>query len=366
MWDVDAGQSPTNSVFMGLYDGGDDRDSVLAVFGPAIHALEAASAAGINWPYQYGAALPATNDASVRAFYAHPLVKADRARSTCVRACACAMSRDRGAVLTRLLARAPGPSHAKLPELPKVPYLSDECERCAALKSAGVQAPTIRTTPYRSIRIAWGGDIMFLHELVGTNGPNAIYPCHVCLIDRETLQTVGVPPAKPPALRSIATAATHLLQLKTGPKKDQKRRSFSQVVAPIPTTEYSGNIAPSPLHVTLGLVKDLVVKLFEFAAALDERAIVNMRTASASRHCNYPASGHSASRYAPNNRCSATSITYDNRSMRTAKRAVNSCVSTRALQCVGQPHGNDWWNASTNSTRRARHGNTNSKRNPNS
>lgn len=269
VWDVDAGQSPTNSVFMGLYEGGDDRDSVLAVFGPAIRALEAASAAGINWPYQYGAALPATNDASVRAFYAHPLVKADRSRSTCMRD----RAEDRGAVLTRLLARAPGPAHAKLPELPKVPYLSDECERCAALQSGGVRAPIIRTTPYRSIRIAWGGDIMFLHELVGTNGPNAIYPCHVCLIDRETLQTVGVPPAHPPALRSLATAVAHLLQLKSGPKKDQNRRSFSQVVAPIPTTEYRGHIALSPLHVTLGLVKDLVTKLFEFATELDKRAL---------------------------------------------------------------------------------------------
>jgi hypothetical protein len=81
VWDAAEGVSPTNAVFMGFYEGEDDHDSTFAVFGDALRSLEIA-AAGINWPYQYGVATPATNDASVRAFVEHPLVIRDRIQRT--------------------------------------------------------------------------------------------------------------------------------------------------------------------------------------------------------------------------------------------------------------------------------------------
>jgi len=156
-----------------------------------------------------------------------------------------------------------------------VPYLSLDCERCRDLKSADAVTPSIRTTPYRSIRVAWGGDIPFLHELLGTDGHSAIFPCHVCLIKKDKLQTVGVRPSNPPPLRSLATAAEHLKKSTTGRKDTRKERAYSQVDTPIPSTEYKFNISLSPLHVTLGLVKDLVKELKKYATELDVLAIKN-------------------------------------------------------------------------------------------
>ena len=80
VWDVNQGSSPTNSVFMGMFTGKDNRDSVYAVFGDALKSLEIA-AAGINWRYTYdGDSDGMTNDESVKAFYSHQAVKADRAK----------------------------------------------------------------------------------------------------------------------------------------------------------------------------------------------------------------------------------------------------------------------------------------------
>jgi hypothetical protein len=76
VWDVEQGLSPTNAVFLGFYSGKDDHDSVYAVFGDALHALEIA-AAGINWRYTYDGD-GRTNDESVKAFFNHPSVQADR------------------------------------------------------------------------------------------------------------------------------------------------------------------------------------------------------------------------------------------------------------------------------------------------
>lgn len=81
VWDVEQSLSPTNAVFMGFYSGGDDRESVYAVFGEALRSLEIA-AAGINWPYQYGSTAPVTNDESVRGFNNHPAVQHDRKQCT--------------------------------------------------------------------------------------------------------------------------------------------------------------------------------------------------------------------------------------------------------------------------------------------
>lgn len=153
-----------------------------------------------------------------------------------------------------------------------MPYLSDACERCVGLKEAGVALPTIRTTPYRTIRISWGGDIVFLHALLGTDSHRGIYPCHICLIPKDELQTVGVPPTEHPRLRSLATATEHLKEFAIGPKGTRKQRAYSQTKRPILTREFIGNISPSPLHVTMGLVKNLIKQLFTEAATLDARA----------------------------------------------------------------------------------------------
>jgi len=77
VWDVEQGLSPTNAVFLGMYAGEDNHDSVYAVFGDALRSLEIA-AAGINWQYTYdGDGKGKTNDESLRAFFNHLSVKAD-------------------------------------------------------------------------------------------------------------------------------------------------------------------------------------------------------------------------------------------------------------------------------------------------
>ena len=87
VWDVEQGMSPTSSVFMGMYAGDDNHDSVFTVFGNALKSLEIA-AAGINWQYTYdGDGKGKTNDESVKAFFAHPSVKADH--ETGIRAQTC-------------------------------------------------------------------------------------------------------------------------------------------------------------------------------------------------------------------------------------------------------------------------------------
>ena len=265
VWDVDQGLSLLHAVFMGWYQGQDNHDSVYAVFRDQLQSLEIA-AAGINWPYQYTGAAPVTNDESVRAFFNHPAVKRDK-EGTCQPALCIYFAADIHLVIPP--AQTSDPDRKALFD---VPYLSDACERCVGLKEAGVALPTIRTTPYRMIRIPWGGDIVFLHALLGTDSHRAIYPCHICLTPKEKLQTVGVPPTKPPALRSLATATKHLKEFATGPKGTRRERAYSQTKPPILTREFVANISPSPLHVTLGLVKNLVTQLFAEAATLDTRA----------------------------------------------------------------------------------------------
>src|SRR5690348_9608488 len=93
--------------------------------------------------------------------------------------------------------------------LPAVAVLSPHCTACAALYECGVRSPAIRTTPYRSVWLCWGGDFMLLHTVFGCNGPNAGSPCHICLIGRDSLRSRTVPANTPPRLRSLAAALQH-------------------------------------------------------------------------------------------------------------------------------------------------------------
>jgi hypothetical protein len=231
VWDADQSQSPLRAVLIGVYCGTDDRLSIKAVFGPAIGQLERA-AANIDWPYQY------TNVSSTSNVFGQ--------------------------------------------------YLSDECGDCTALQRAGAVQTPLRTTPYRSIRISWGGDIMVLHELLGTQGPSATYNCHMCEMHHNTLKTAKPPStttAAPSApLRTTATATAHHQQYVAGPKSARPPKSQEQL--PLVTGEIAGCIGPSPLHVKMGLTKDLLTELQSAAAKLDERprkerrwfAVVEMQT----------------------------------------------------------------------------------------
>jgi len=67
--------------------------------------------------------------------------------------------------------------------------------------------------------------------------------------------------------------AEHLKQFTTGPLDTRKERAYSQIDRSIASIEYKFNIALSPLHVTLGLVKDLVKELMKYATALDVLAL---------------------------------------------------------------------------------------------
>jgi len=227
VWDVDQSLSPLHAVFMGVYAGGDDYESIKAVFGPAIAQLERA-APNIDWPYHYG--------------------------SITVPAAAAAQSNT----VIR-------------------PYLSDECDECKALKAAGAVQTTIRTTPYRSIRICWGGDIMVLHELLGTKGPNATYSCHMCVMPKKQLKTTQTPSSNPPALRTTTAATAHSKESLFGTKKTIAERSLSHKRAPLFTSEIAGHTGPSPLHVKMGLTKDLLTELKDETAKLDETPLKERR-----------------------------------------------------------------------------------------
>ena len=196
VWDVDQSLSPLHAVFMGVYAGSDDYESIKAVFGPAMAQLERA-ASNIDWPYQYG--------------------------STTVTAAA-----QSNTVIG--------------------PYLSDECDECKALKAGGAVQTAIRTTPYRSIRICWGGDIMVLHELLGTNGPTATYSCNICVMHHQQLKTTQTPSSNPPALRTTTAAAAHFKESLRGTKDTVADRSRSQIRLPLFTSEIAGRVGPSPLH----------------------------------------------------------------------------------------------------------------------
>ena len=226
VWDADQSLSPLRAVLMGVYSGTDDRESMKAVFGPVVAQLERA-AANIDWPYQYNSTNSSNNNSS--------------------------------STQPRVFGQ----------------YLSDECVDCKALKARGAVQTPLRTTPYRSIRISWGGDIMVLHELLGTQGPSATYNCHVCEMHHNTLKTAKSPsstPAAPSApLRTTATATAHYQQCVAGPKSARPPKSQEQL--PLVTGEIAWCIGPSPLHVKMGLTKDLLTELQSEAAKLDERPL---------------------------------------------------------------------------------------------
>ncbi len=222
VWDVDQSLSPLRAVLMGVYNGTDDRESVKAVFGPVMAHLESV-AANIDWPYQYNTTSHSNSNTV--------------APST--------------------------PPHVF------GPYLSDECKECTALRRVGAMQTAIRTAPYRFLRISWGGDIMVLHKLLGTKGPTATHNCHVCEMPCAELRTAKTPSATATsqALRTTATATAHFEQYVAGPKSAPAPMSQAQL--PLITGEIAGCIGPSPLHVKLGLIKDLLTKLLSDAAKLD-------------------------------------------------------------------------------------------------
>ncbi len=55
VWDADQSLSPLHAVFVGVYRGTDDHESIRAVFGPVIEQLERI-ASDIVWPYSYNVA----------------------------------------------------------------------------------------------------------------------------------------------------------------------------------------------------------------------------------------------------------------------------------------------------------------------
>jgi hypothetical protein len=98
-----------------------------------------------------------------------------------------------------------------------------------------------------------------------------------CVMHYKQLQTAQTPSSKPVALRTTATAIAHFEQSTTGTKDTRTDRSCSQIRLPLVTGEIAGCIGPAPLHVKLGLTKDVLTELYAETAKLDQQPLKQRR-----------------------------------------------------------------------------------------
>lgn len=158
-------------------------------------------------------------------------------------------------------------------------YLSPDCVRCQRLQRAGVPQTPRTCVPYDTVQLTYGGDMQFLSKLLGISGPAGRHFCTCCTVSEAALVTgrahallplqrhrdyhsaqsfASYPP------RSLAQATadhTHFTSASGdnsgggGGKLDNAKLYRNQIHPPLIRSEFSGCIAPSPLHVTLGLTQ---------------------------------------------------------------------------------------------------------------
>jgi len=176
-------------------------------------------------------------------------------------------------------------------------YLSPDCVRCKLLQG-GVQQTARTCTPYDTVQLTYGGDMQFLSKLIGISGPNGRHFCTCCLVseaavvkgrahaliplrrhhDCHTAQSFAQQP-----LRSLAQANADHAQFASvsrgSGKPDAVKHDNNQIHKPLIRSAFSGCIAPSSLHVTLGLTQRCFQYYWDCARALD-RVVLPLRASS--------------------------------------------------------------------------------------
>jgi hypothetical protein len=95
---------------------------------------------------------------------------------------------------------------------------------------------------------------------------------------RTSSPTVVATPGKTYDPRALSQAtADHTRFIASGGKKDLVKNYHNQLRSPIVNNEFSGRVAPSPLHVTLGLTQRCF-ELYQNAARELDRPIIERRT----------------------------------------------------------------------------------------
>jgi hypothetical protein len=166
-------------------------------------------------------------------------------------------------------------------------YLSQDCVRCAKMLRAGVSQTPQTTNPYHTVQLTYGGDMLWLSKLLGITGPNGRHFCTGCLIPESAVvkaqahalfafdrhrQCSGPDSFVQPSPRSLTQAnADHarFAGAAGGGRLATAKDHNNQIHAPLIRSEFSGCIAPSPLHVTLGLTQRCFALYYDAARELD-------------------------------------------------------------------------------------------------
>jgi Protein of unknown function (DUF1280) len=276
VWDVVDSQSPKNCILLGMYRGDESYGFIGSVFGPVMEQLAALTAeTALN-------VLPsAVPSAAPTAAVAAPTPRA----------------------------ASPPTAHLRGDPLAQrlridCDYLSPNCVRCQRLRRAGVQQTARTCTPYDTVQLTYGGDMQFLSKLLGISGPNGRHFCTCCLVS-EAVIVKGRAHALIPLQRhrNCHTAQSSFVQQQPrnlqratadhqqlaasapggsggGGKVDNAKYHNNQIHAPLIRSEFSGCIAPSPLHVTLGLTQRCFQYYWDCARAFDRIVLPYRATSS--------------------------------------------------------------------------------------
>ena len=268
VWDVVDSQSPKNCILLGMYRGNESYGVINSVFGPVweqLAALTAETACG---------ALPSPV----------PTTAGGGGTASALRRAARAIRRDQRKTKLR------GDPFAQQLRIDS-DCLSPDCVRCQRLQRAGVPQTPRTCVPYDTVQLTYGGDMQFLSKLLGISGPAGRHFCTCCTVSETALVTgrehallplqrhhechsaqsfASYPP------RSLAQAtADHTLFTSAstdcggGGKLENAKLYSNQIHLPLMRSEFSGCIAPSPLHVTLGLTQRCFDAYQTSARALD-------------------------------------------------------------------------------------------------
>ena len=264
VWDVVDSQSPKNCLLLGMYRGDESYSVIRDVFGPVFEQLASLTAeTALN-------VLPSAVPSSIR--------------TTQTRRATAAMRRERSTLR--------GDPIEQQPLRIDCNYRSGDCVRCRRLLSAGV-AQTPRTClPYQTVQLTYGGDMQFLSKLLGISGPAGRHFCTCCLVSETAIvkgrahallplqrhrQSHSAQSFEPSPPRSLAQATAD--HQRCGGKPDTAKHNHNQINAPLIRSEFSGCIAPSPLHVTLGLTQRCFQYFYDAARAFD-RVLLPLRVSS--------------------------------------------------------------------------------------
>jgi hypothetical protein len=279
VWDVVDSQSPKNCILLGMYRGNESYGVINSVFGPVWEQLAALTAETAFGALPSPVAAPAGGGGTASAS-----ASAAAASASASRRAARAIRRDQRKTKLR------GDPFAQ-PLRIDSDYLSPDCVRCQRLQRAGVPQTPRTCVPYDTVQLTYGGDMPFLSKLLGISGPAGRHFCTCCTVSETALVTgrahallplqrhhdchsaqffASYPP------RSLAQATADHKQFSSastdgggGGKLENAKLYRNQIHLPLIASEFGGCIAPSPLHVTLGLTQRCFDAYQTCARALD-------------------------------------------------------------------------------------------------